>query len=120
MRLLNDFGSSSDQLRELIHTDIDHEILRYYCDGGGTAGNTVHANVLAETLEVARPKHYQDLGRSILTTPGIVVIGAGFSYDSYSPLLDEMEGIACAALETLAVPTSTRCIGVMSRRFGVF
>ena len=103
MEILNSFASASDDSRALINSDIEHDLLNYYCDGGGSSAEARLAIQLAETLDIPRPTHYFDLARDLMTSPGIVIVGAGFSYDSYAPLLKDMEGIACAALQTLGI-----------------
>ncbi len=104
IRWLREFADTSEYIRAKIEAAISKELLDYYCDFAQPDLRKA-AEELAETLKVQRPRHYFDLCRNILTSNGsIAVIGAGFSYDSYAPLLREMEGIACSTLYDLAVP----------------
>jgi len=97
--LLADFAGESEQLRVMMDESIDYGLLDHYCNQ--EMGNSIR---LSEALRIGRPQHYYDLARSIRISGGsIVVIGAGFSYDSYAPLLREMEGIACVTLDDLGV-----------------
>jgi len=108
MRWLKEFAETSEHLRAKIESAISKELLDYYCDFAEPDLRKV-AQALSETLKVERPRHYFDLCRNMLTNNGsIFVIGAGFSYDSYAPLLREMEGIACSVLWDLGIPEPRR------------
>jgi hypothetical protein len=99
---LNALALVSDGLRAKIASTINSELLEYYFDG--QRGDVKRAAVeLAETLRVERPRHYFDLARRILIEGSVVVVGAGFSYDSYAPLLREMEGLACSVPHDLGL-----------------
>lgn len=101
---LNDFAKISEHLRAKIAATISKEVLDFH--GGDYAEPNLREAVqrLSETLRVERSRHYFDLCRKILTSNGSVfIIGAGFSYDSYAPLLKEMEGIACSTLDEVGV-----------------
>lgn len=103
LRWLNDFALVADDLRDQIAKEIQPGLLDFYADGGSGDDGRLSTK-LAETLAVERPRHYFDLGRSIRINNGsLVIIGAGFSYDSYAPLLREMEGVACATLYDIGV-----------------
>jgi len=101
---LNGFAGISEHLRARIASTVSREVLDFYCGDFAQPDLKKAAKELSETLKVERPKHYFDLCRNILISNGsIFIIGAGFSYDSYTPLLREMEGIACGTLYDLGV-----------------
>lgn len=101
---LNDFANISEYLRAKIASTISSELVDFWCSEITQSNLQKAAQQLSDTLKLERPKHYFDLSRNILTNSGsIVIIGAGFSYDSYTPLLHEMEGIACCTLSDLGV-----------------
>jgi len=101
---LNNFAKISEHLRSVIEVAISKEVLDFHSSDYVEEGLRKTALRLSETLAIERPKHYFDLCRNILTSNGsIFIIGAGFSYDSYAPLLREMEGIACSSLYDLGV-----------------
>ncbi len=94
----------SEYLRAKIAETISKEVLDFH--GSDYTEPKLRSAIgrLLETLKVEHPRHYFDLCRNILTSNGsILIIGAGFSYDSYAPLLREMEGIACSTLDDLGV-----------------
>ena len=104
LNLLQHFANVSESLRVRINDGIDHTLLDHYCNDETNSGRQQTAVRLSETLKIGRPMHYFDLARRIRTEGGsIVIIGAGFSYDSYAPLLIEMDGIACSTLDDLGV-----------------
>ena len=104
IRLLCDLAEVSEYLRARVASAISQVVLEFYCSDYASPNERQIAQRLSETLKVERPKHYFDLCRSILASNGsIFIIGAGFSYDSYAPLLREMEGIACCTLFDLQV-----------------
>lgn len=101
---LNDFANVSEHLRAKIASSISKDLIDFYCGDSIELGLKKAAEKLSETLKVERPIHYFDLCRNILANNGsIFIIGAGFSYDSYAPLLRETEGIACCTLSDLGV-----------------
>ena len=101
---LNDFAKISEHLRAEIAATISKDVLDFHGSDYAEPNLRTNAQKLSETLRVERPSHYFDLCRNILTSNGsIFIIGAGFSYDSYAPLLREMEGIACSTLYDLGV-----------------
>ncbi len=101
---LNDFARISEQLRSDIEATISKDVLDFHGSDYAEPSLKEAVRKFSETLKVKRPKHYFDLCRKILTSNGsILIIGAGFSYDSYAPLLREMEGIACSSLYDLGV-----------------
>jgi hypothetical protein len=101
---LNGFAGISEHLRARIASTISRELLDFYCGDFSQPDLKRAAEGLSDALKVERPRHYFDLCRNILTSNGsIFIIGAGFSYDSYAPLLREMEGIACSTLYDLGV-----------------
>lgn len=101
---LNGFAKISEHLRAKIAATVSNEVLDFHGSDFAEQGLRNAARALSETLMVERPRHYFDLCRKILTSNGsIFIIGAGFSYDSYTPLLREMEGIACSTLYDLGV-----------------
>jgi hypothetical protein len=94
----------SEYLRAKIATAISGEVLDFHCSDYAEPRLRGYTQELLKVLKVERPKHYFDLCRKILTSNGsIFIIGAGFSYHSYTPLLIEMEGIACSTLYDLGV-----------------
>lgn len=100
---LNDFALVSDGLRAEIAANVDTGLLDFYIEGNRQDVKT-NATKLADTLRIERPRHYFDLAREINVNNGSVfIIGAGFSYDSYAPLLREMQGLACLTLDYLGV-----------------
>jgi hypothetical protein len=102
IRCLNDFAKVSEHLREKMASTISPKLLDFYCSDSASPQLREAAKELSETLKVGRPIHYFDLCRRILINEGsIFIIGAGFSYDSYAPLLQETEGIACSTLYDL-------------------
>ena len=104
LRLLRDLANISDYLRASIAKKISNETIDFHAGGSAETEVANAAQALLEALKVERPKHYFDLCRRILTSNGsIFIIGAGFSFDSYAPLLREMEGIACCTLDDLKV-----------------
>lgn len=104
---LNSMACLSEHLRELIMKNISLDTLEYYTGDHVEADIRTFAQQLSDTLKLERPRHYFDLCRGILTDGGSVfIIGAGFSYDSYAPLVREMEGIACSVLDDLGVSNS--------------
>lgn len=104
IRWLNDFANISEHLRAKITSVISIELLDFWCSESTQPDLRQAAKQLSDTLKLERPKHYFDLSRAILAGNGaIFIIGAGFSYDSYTPLLREMEGIACSTLYDLGV-----------------
>ena len=101
---LRDFAELSEYLRAEIAATISKEALGFYGPDYPERNLMVAVKRLSETLKVERPRHYFDLCRNILASNGSTfIIGAGFSYDSYAPLLCEMEGIACSTLHDLGV-----------------
>lgn len=101
---LNDFAKISEHLRAKIASTISKDALDFHGSDYAEPNLRTTAQKLSETLRVERPRHYFDLCRNILTSNGsIFIIGAGFSYDSYAPLLREMEGIACSTLDDLGI-----------------
>jgi NAD-dependent SIR2 family protein deacetylase len=101
---LDAFARTSEHLRAAIAKVISAEHVDFYL-ADSRVGVQNAAQRLSEALKVERPKHYFDLCRNVLMHNGsIVLIGAGFSYDSYAPLLREMEGIACCVLYDLGIP----------------
>ena len=102
--LLADFAEVSEYLSSIINGSVDHDLVDHYCNAQEQSSRKSYATRLATALKIGRPKHYFDLARNMLTAGGsIVVVGAGFSYDSYAPLMADMEGIACATLDDLGV-----------------
>ncbi|MFH1639953.1 MAG: SIR2 family protein [Chloroflexota bacterium] len=102
--LLRELANTSEYLRDKISQQISSESLDFYVSDYVDGVISKAAQGLLETLNLERPKHYFDLCRQILTCNGsIFVIGAGFSFNSYAPLLREMEGIACSTLYDLGV-----------------
>ena len=94
----------SEHLRAKIAANISKDVLDFHGSDDSEPNLRTAVRKLSETLMVERPRHYFDLCRNILTSNGsIFIIGAGFSYDSYAPLLHEMEGIACGTLDDLGV-----------------
>jgi len=94
----------SEHLRAKIAASISKGVLDFHGSDDSEPNLRTAIKKLSETLMVERPRHYFDLCRNILTSNGsIFMIGAGFSYDSYAPLLREMEGIACSTLDDLGV-----------------
>lgn len=101
---LNSFAKISEYLRAEIAARISKEVLDFHGSDYAEPKLRTAVQRLSETLKVERSRHYFDLCRNILTSNGsIFIIGAGFSYDSYAPLLREMEGIACSTLYDLEV-----------------
>lgn len=101
---LNGFAKVSEYLRSKIASGLSKDLLDFYCGDPLDPRLRQAAEQLSDTLKVGRPKHYFDLCRNILNSNGsIFIIGAGFSYDSYAPLLSETEGIACSTLFDLGV-----------------
>jgi hypothetical protein len=104
MHLLRDLANISEHLRARIAEQISMETVDFYAADYSEPDIIRAGQALMETLRVERPKHYFDLCRRILTSNGsIFIIGAGFSFDSYAPLLREMEGIACSTLYDLGI-----------------
>ena len=104
VRWLHDFAKISEHLRGRIAAAVSNEVLDFYSSEFAEPKLKKAAGELSDTLKVKRPRHYFDLCRNILTSNGsIFMIGAGFSYDSYAPVLREMEGIACSTLYDLGV-----------------
>lgn len=100
LRLLLRLSEAADILRAEIADSISKDLLDYYC----LQGDSRTAEQLAEELRIERPRHYFDIARNILASGSCVfVVGAGFSYDSYAPLLRETEGIACSTLYDLGI-----------------
>lgn len=100
----NGFAKVSEYLRSKIASGLSKDLLDFYCGDPLDQGLRQSAEQLSDTLKVERPKHYYDLCRNVLNNNGsIFIIGAGFSYDSYAPLLRETEGIACSTLFDLGV-----------------
>ncbi len=94
----------SEYLRTKIAASISKDVLDFHSSDDSEPKLRTAVKKLSETLMLKRPRHYFDLCRNILTSNGsIFMIGAGFSYDSYAPLLREMEGIACSTLYDLGV-----------------
>ncbi len=101
---LCDFAKISEYLRAKIAATISKEVLDFHGSDYAEPNLRTAVQRLSETLMIERPRHYFDLCRNVLTSNGsIFIIGAGFSYDSYAPLLREMEGIACSTLYDLGV-----------------
>jgi len=106
VRWLNDFANISEHLRAKIAASISKDVLDFHGSDDSEPNLRTAVKKLSETLMVERARHYFDLCRNIVTSNGsIFMIGAGFSYDSYAPLLREMEGIACSTLYDLGVET---------------
>jgi len=104
IRWFNGFAKVSEYSRSKIASGLSKDLLDFYCGASLDPGLRQAAEQLSDTLKVERPKHYYDLCRNILNNNGsIFIIGAGFSYDSYTPLLRETEGIACSTLFDLGV-----------------
>lgn len=104
IRWLNDFANVSEHLRSKIASELSPDLLDFYCGESVETDLRKAAQELSDTLKVERPRHYSDLCRNILNNNGsIFIIGAGFSYDSYAPLLHETEGIVCSTLSDLGV-----------------
>jgi len=104
INFLNDFAALSEHLRIEIASSINTSLLEFYTNESAGDGLRNAAERLSETLRVERPKHYFDFARNILASNGsIFIVGAGFSYDAYVPLLREMEGVACSTLYDLGV-----------------
>lgn len=98
------FAEISEHLRAEIAATISEDVLDFHSSDYAEPNLKTAVQRLSETLRVERPRHYFDLCRNMLTSNGsIFLIGAGFSYDSYAPLLREMEGIACCTLDDLGV-----------------
>lgn len=101
---LNDFAKISEHLRAKIASTISKDVLDFHGSDYAEPNLRTTAQKLSETLMVEHSRHYFDLCRNIVTSNGsIFMIGAGFSYDSYAPLLREMKGIACSTLYDLGV-----------------
>ena len=103
LNLLSELAKVAEYLRHEISVQIDHQLVDYYAshlnDGIRKWGSR-----LAEVLKIERPRHYFDLARRILTANGcLFIVGAGFSYDAYAPLLREMEGVACSTLHDIGI-----------------
>ncbi len=101
---LRDCANISEHLRAKIAASISKDVLDFHGSDDSEPNLRTAVKKLSETLMVERSRHYFDLCRNILTSNGsIFIIGAGFSYDSYAPLLQGMEGIACCTLDDLGV-----------------
>lgn len=104
VNFLCELAKISEYLRTKIAAGTSKEVLDFHSSDYAEPSVKTAIERLSETLRVERPRHYFDLCRNILTSNGsIFIIGAGFSYDAYAPLLREMEGIACSTLYDLGV-----------------
>jgi hypothetical protein len=98
---LRDFASMSADIRHIIGDTLADDALDYL---GETPTHSDRVKSLRFSLSLEHPRHYVDLARlSRIHNGSIVVVGAGFSYDSNVALLRDLEGMVRATLYALGV-----------------